>query len=172
MIKNILVALLVASSFACGGQLGSTEEQDIKAPASFDPFTTYAAAKAHAANYGKNPRALALAGDLASDGKSYTWHWTFQCDGNVFAIVSAGPTGVRVTSHGLRTWLIGNAAFDPSTVNVSATDLIALLKKDGYALPDSMSLSEPLAPNASPHWTASVGTKTLLVDAMSGSIKG
>ncbi|MGZ6143192.1 MAG: hypothetical protein ACXWLM_07625 [Myxococcales bacterium] len=173
MIKTFLAALVLASAVACGGQIDSADDaQDIKAPLSFEPFTTYAAAKAHAAKYGNNPRAIALAGDLSSDKKGYQWHWTFQCDGSVYAIVSAGPTGVRVTSHGLRTWLMGVAAFDPAQVNVTATDLLSLLKKQGYANPDSMSLSAPLTQKIEPRWTASVGPKTLFVDALTGDIKG
>jgi hypothetical protein len=172
-IKKLLGASLLIISFACGGPIDQADDaQDVKAPLSFDPFTSYAAAKAHAANYCRNPRAVGLNGVLASDKKSYDWRWTLQCDGSVYVIVSAGPSSVRVTSHGLRTWLMGVAAFDPAAVDVSALDLLSLLKKQGYAQPDSMGLSEPLTAHPAAHWTVSVSKKTLLVDAASGDITG
>ena len=129
-------------------------------------------ARAHAARYGANPRAIVLSGTLSSDGQGYDWRWTFQCDGSVYAVVSAGPQSVRVVSHGIRTWLMGVAAFDPSKVNVDAGDLLQLLKKQGYAQPDSMSLTEPLTQKPAPRWTVSESKKTVLVDATSGDVSG
>ena len=172
-IKKMLAASLLVMSFACGGQVDSADDaQDLKAPLSYEPFDSFAAVKAHAQKYCASPRAISLTGTLATDKSGYSWSWTMQCDGSVYVVVSAGPTSVRVTSHGLRTWLMGVSSFDPAAVNVTATDLVALLKKQGYALPDSMSLTAPLTQHPAPHWTASVGAKTLLVDAQSGTIGG
>ena len=172
-IKKLLAASLLALSFACGGRIDDAgDPQDIKAALSFEPFTSYTAARAHAARYGANPRAIVLSGTLSSDGQGYDWRWTFQCDGSVYAVVSAGPQSVRVVTHGIRTWLMGVAAFDPSKVNVNAGDLLQLLKKQGYAQPDSMSLTEPLTQKPAPRWTTTVSKKTVLVDATSGAVSG
>ena len=173
MIKNIFATILLASAIACGGQIDSTDDaQDMKAPPSFEPFTAYATAKAHAAKYCSNPAAIDLGGELSSDRKSYSWTWRFQCDGQVFVMVAAGPNGVRVTSHGLRTWLMGVTKFDPNTVKVNATDLLSILKKQGYPQPDEMDLGEALVPKATPKWSVSAGKRSVSVDAMSGKVDG
>lgn len=172
MLKNILATLLVASTFACGGQPDEGDAHDLKAPPSFEPFSAYAAAKQHAAKYCANPQAIGLGGELASDQTSYQWTWRFQCDGHVFAIVAVGPGGVRVTSHGIRTWLLGCSAFDPAAVAVHATDLLRLLQKDGYGKPTEMNLGEILAPNAVPRWSVTTSSRSLQVNAVTGSIGG
>ena len=171
MIKNIFATLLLAAALACGGQIDSSDDgQDMKAPPSFEPFSAYATARTHAAKYCTNPAAIGLGGELSSDKKSYGWTWRFQCDGQVFVMVAAGPNGVRVTSHGMRTWLTGCSKFAPTKVNVNAGDLLSLLKKQGYAQPDEMDLGEPLVPKATPKWSVTVGKKAVSVDAMTGDV--
>jgi hypothetical protein len=172
MIKHILATLLVASTLACGGQLDDGDAQDLKAPASFEPFGAYAVAKQHAAKYCTNPRAIGLGGELASDKVSYQWTWRFRCDGQVFAIVAVGPSGARVTSHGLRTWMLGCSTFDPATVAVRATDALKLVSKDGYGHPTELDLGEVLAPNAVPRWSVTTPTRSFQVNAITGSIGG
>jgi len=173
MNKNLIAILLVISTFACGGQVDPADDaQDLKAPPSFEPFTMYATAKAHAARYCSNPAAFGLEGELNADHKTYAWTWQFRCDGQVFVMVAVGPTGARVTSHGLRTWLLGCSTFDPATVKVNATGLLAILKKQGVSQPDDMELGEVLAPNASPKWSVTAGKTSVSVDAMSGKVDG
>jgi len=87
-------------------------------------------------------------------------------------MVSVSPSGARVTSHGIRTWLLGSSSFDPAKVNVKATDLLSILRKHGIAQPDEMDLGEVLAPNATPHWSVTAGTKSVSVDALSGKVDG
>src|SRR5438876_12406977 len=101
---KLLITSLVAFSFACGGQLDdeSAGQDDLRAPLTFDPFTSYGAAKAHAARYCKGePQAVVLEGDLTSDGQAYQWHWTFR-DGSYYVDVAVGAQSVRVTGRGLR----------------------------------------------------------------------
>lgn len=170
MNKNLIAILLLVASFACGGQVDSGDDaQDLKAPPSFEPFTMYATARDHAAKYCSNPAAIGLGGELGSD-KMYSWTWRFRCDGQVFVMVAVGPTAARVTSHGLRTWLLGCSTFDPAKVKVTAIRLLSILKQQGIAQPQDMDLGEVLAPNATPKWSVAAGTSSLTVDALSGVV--
>ncbi len=172
-IQKLLAATLLVMPFACGGQIEAADEgQDLKAPLSFEPFTSFAAARTRADKYGANCAAVGLAGTLASDKQGYGWSWSFQCDNRMYVSVSAGPSSVRVTRHQVRAYFMGMGTFDPASVNVNATDLVSLLKKQGYALPDSVSLSAPLTQKMEPRWTASVAKKTLVVDASTGDVNG
>ena len=172
-IKKLLASSLLVMSFACGGQLDSADDaQDMKAPISFEPFTTYGASKEHAERYAKNCAAVGLTGTAARDLKTYDWRWTFQCDARVYVTVSAGPSSVRVLSHETRAYFMGMGTFDPVRVNVSAIDLLQLLVKTAVAQPQSMSLSAPLTQRMEPRWTVSASSKTLTVNAATGDVNG
>ncbi len=179
IVKKLIIPL-VALSFACGGAVDAQDgaQDDLAAaPLSFEPFTSYAAAQQHANRYGTSCAAVALNGAITADRAGYDWSWTFRCNGQVFAIVAVNAQAVRVTSHGLRTWMLGVSTFDPAKLAVNATDAVQILNKAGWRRPDSMSLTAPLTAQApSAHWTATTSrtatapTVSVFVDASSGDV--
>ena len=171
--QKLVAASLLVLALACGGPIDAdAEAQDLRAPLSFEPFSSFAAARARAQRYAANCGAVDLSGALTRDRHGYQWNWTFQCDGRRYVRIAVGPGSVRVVSREVRAYFMAMGTFDPAAVRVSAIDLASLLRRQGYALPDSMTLTAPLSQKMEPRWTASLGARTLFVNALTGDIDG
>jgi hypothetical protein len=169
----IFAALVLASlSFACGGSIADdADEADVSTAASaYDPFTATDAAKKAAQQYATNVQALTLTGTLSKDQKSFTWVWTYAGDAGMQVDVQVSATAATVIAHEKRFMFMGQATFNPNTVNVQPSDLQHILTSHHDGIASTMQLGAGLTATRTPRWIATCPKKTIWVDALTGNL--
>lgn len=163
--------LLSTSLIACGGESVSQVDDDSADLAnSGEPMDWVPAAKKSAATVLGHPRLVHVEGTSTSKG-AYTWTFTFYGDVFGYANVVASSTSATVHDHGhMIDSPMGAASIETGKVKFGVSDLVTLAAKKGYkARCSHIELSEAVTAKPAPHWIAEFGTKTLAVNASTGT---
>ena len=170
LLRPALAVAALAVAIACGSAVQASDNH-------FDPMAAYGQARALAAGFTADPRALSLSATQKPHSKSaqagsFTWVWTLVGQDGTFVDVEVSPAGAHVLAHEPRALWSRQATFDPAKVAVSGSDVLAIAMQQKIGEPTDLFLGANVVGSGASElrWAVGFQSGQLDVDGDSGDI--